>query len=368
MAKLVVAFFLFVSVVVSADQIPRFDRLGRIQLENIKFKKTKIGGISAAFFIKDNLYALSDDRGRVNEPRFYIFNIKVKSGNKDLQFEIEPKEVVTIHTQRGEDRAYLDGEGFVPLTENRLLISCEGDNNHKPRRPPRLFEIDLSGKYIGDWVLPEELIPESLGMQKKGIQNNSGFEGVALSKDGNSVLAAVERPLVQDLASDVSAKFSSYNFFVRLYKFSKFESKQSLASKREVSVEKYAYELSPVGILTGVSEILNWQGDKYFVLERGVRNKIGASVLFDTQMTLIDLNDFKSKSHLNFLNKKSLEVNLGDENFEAMAWGPSAGKYSRTLWIVSDNNFSKVDKTTFLVYGVDSDKSLNENSTRPVKE
>jgi hypothetical protein len=66
-------------------------------------------------------------------------------------------------------------------------------------------------------------------------------------------------------------------------------------------------------------------------------------------MSLIDLNEFKISAKKKILKKTKLDVDLGGENFEALAWGPAWGKYSRTLWIMNDNNFSKREKLVEII-------------------
>lgn len=319
------------------SSVPKLVRLARFELSKTQFKKTKIGGLSGAFFVGDSLYALSDDRGRVNEPRFYVFKVKMTSKKSSLQAEVVPDEVVFIKPDKDKKSSYLDGESFAFLNENAFLVSCEGDNNRKPRREPRLFEVDSRGNFLKSWTLPPGMLPEPTGMQKKGIGNNSGIEGLTVSADGKSVLAAVERPLVQDADPEESV--------VRFYEYDRNETNGPKA--------EYQYSLSPVGLFSGVSEILSWKGKKYFVLERGVRPEVGGQIHYQTALHLVDLSETeKNKKHSRLLRKAVIDVDLGDENFEAMAWGPAWGEYDRTLWILNDNNFTKLEKSMVLIFGV----------------
>ncbi|MEK6773767.1 MAG: esterase-like activity of phytase family protein [Bdellovibrionota bacterium] len=328
-------FFIGVSSFATAAS-PVFEKLAQFELEKNKFKKSKIGGLSGAFFLKDHLYALSDDRGKVNEPRYYVFSVKLSTKNQKLDLEITPTDVIYIKTNSKPKNNYLDGEGFLALNEKHFLVSSEGDNNSKPRKPPRLVEIDPEGKFLKDWVFPEEVIPESLGQQKNGIQNNSGFEAISLSADGRFVVTAVERSLLQEISSEEN--------YVRFYQYSVENSTRPL--------DTYFYNLTGIGVMSGVSEILSWKDKKYFVLERGVKPEFTSKIKYMTGLSLIDLDKTETIAQRKHLKKSRLDIELGEENFEAMAWGPAWGKYSRTLWIMNDNNFSKNEKNIFLVYGV----------------
>lgn len=349
---------IFNSVCLANEFSFHFEKLGRFEIETHQLKKTKIGGLSAAFFLQDKLYVLSDDRGRVNEPRFYVFTVKLKTEEGKLKPQVDPEKVIFVKTNLKNDKPYLDGEGFVSLNENRFLISSEGDNNSKPRKPPQIFEIDSVGNYLRDWKLPEEVIPESLGEQKKGIQNNAGFEGLTLSADGKDVLAVVERQLVQDYKKTNSKDLKEETSFARFYKFKSIHREQnfSVDKNQDLDVETYYYELNPLGIMSGISEVLYLKDKKYLVMERGVRAKLDSGVSYATTLSWIDLNEFKTLSNKKILKSNKLKFDFGDENFEVLAWGPAWGKYSRTLWIMNDNNFSKREKNIFHVYGVEEIK------------
>ncbi len=346
---------LFNSVGFANEPVWHFEKLGRFELEENKFKKTKIGGLSAAFFLQDKLYALSDDRGRVNEPRFYVFEVKLKTEKGKLKAEVTPEKVVFIKTNKTTDKPYFDGEGFAVLNENRFIVSCEGDNNSKPRKAPRIFEIDSSGNYLRDWKLPEEVVPEPLGRQQNGVQNNAGFEGLSLSADGEDLLAVVERQLVQDFTESMTKDLTEAGSLARFYKFKNTNRTPSSVEdkKQEFENEIFYYGLDQVGLMSGVSEVLSLKDKKYLVMERGVLAKIDSSISYGTKLSLINLDEFKTLASKKILKKTSLNLELGNENFEVLAWGPSWGKYSRTLWVMNDNNFSKREKNVFLVYGVE---------------
>jgi hypothetical protein len=59
-------------------------------------QKTVVGGLSGIVYDNDKIYAVSDDTGRVSEPRFYILNFTVK---KNL-LQITPRETVIVDPQK----------------------------------------------------------------------------------------------------------------------------------------------------------------------------------------------------------------------------------------------------------------------------
>ena len=337
----------------------KFEKLDRVVLSEKKFKKTKIGGLSALSISNNKIYALSDDRGRVNRPRMYVFNLNIE---KD-RIEIHPEKVIFINSHENQEDIYLDGEGLIPLPGGNWLVSCEGDNNHKPRRPPRLVEINPEGQWQKNWKIPDFLVPENAGLQTRGILNNSGMEGLAINEDQSRVVAIVERPLQQDLNEVAPAGF------LRVLEFRKIESpkgENKILENFEI-YQNYFYPLAaPVGqvptIFPGASEILQWKDQIFLVLERGLRMEIGSKPKYMANIFSINLSEAETvnetknlRKEKQFFLRKNLALSLDvedTENFEGLAWGPAWKGYSRTLWIMNDNNFSKKEENVFLVYGV----------------
>ena len=161
---------------------------------------------------------MSDDRGQVNEPRFYEFRIK----KENKIWKLENGQVHFIQWPVGRSpQNIVDQEAIAKLPNGNFLISSEGDNNKKPRVPPRIFEITEVGKWVRDLPMPARVVPESTGQQKIGIGNNFGFEAMAASSDGNELFYLSERPLVQDIDSQNSKTY--FRFYQMKYKSDHYE-------------------------------------------------------------------------------------------------------------------------------------------------
>lgn len=326
------------------------------------FKNTSVGGISGMFYNDGILYALSDDKGQKSPERFYEFKLNIEKNKVSLS----PHEVRFISAVPHSGRTpFLDPEGFAILGPGEFLVSSEGNTDTKPRVPPRIFVINSQGKWLRDIPVPDKFIPEPLGKQTKGVQNNLSFEGLSASFDGLRFYVANEAPLEQDLFGE------SGEDLIRLIKYQK-------VSGKFHDVAEYAYKIGPLTvtdfgqeIFRGVSEVLYAGQEKLLVLERGVA--LGKS--FKVQMTaylyLVNMLEGGNMKELFSLSKgasfkvlpKKLLVDFQllsrdkrkgkvTQNFEALTWGPDLPSGERSLLVMSDNNFSKNEKTELLVFSV----------------
>lgn len=333
-----------------------------------KFRDTRIGGLSALAYHEGKLWALSDDKGRDGEPRFYVFGLKIDHA----KIHLKPEEVfpLTHLPSRKGEVSYVDAEAMVRLPSGDLLISSENNNDRKPRVQPRLFRVSAEGVFKCDLSWPENFLPEALGLQKKGLQNNAGFEGLSLSADGKFLFAMAEAPILTDLP-EVNSE--NQDQWIRLVKF-----ETGSAGEFEARAQ-YAYKLESLSktaggqeIFRGVSEALALNEKKILVMERGVRlQKSGwnqSVALYEADLeNAADISKVKNLSlekNLKSMAKKKIldfEEDLKKErpkkevqNYEGLAWGPPVeGK--KTLLVISDDNFSKKEKTELLVFTVESE-------------
>lgn len=332
-----------------------------------KFEKIAIGGLSAIAWNDGILYALSDDKGGKGEPRFYSFDLKIDKKKVTLK----PKAIHYLTGQPEKDgkKPGLDPEGMARLSNGNFLISTEGNNNAKPREMPRIFEVARTGKWISDITVPEKYFPEATGLQTKGIQNNLAFEGLSLSPSGKVLFTSTEAALFQDTSM---AGMAEKGEVIRLLRFDFSESWKA--------TKEFAYRMDPfVGndigpqVFVGVSEILALSDDKVIVMERGVR--ISAAKIWSNRVTLYladlskatdtlplakiegakDLVEVSKTKIIDFETDLKADRKKSVENFEAMAFGPVLPDGRKTLLVMTDDNFSKTQKTQLLVFAVEGE-------------
>jgi hypothetical protein len=339
---------------------------------SLKFNQTTIGGLSAIIWKDGKLIALSDDKGTVGEPRFYEFDLKVEFQKAKAALQLSPNSVsfITGLPNQSQVPPFLDTEGMVRLSNGDFLISSEGNNDLKPRAMPRIFRMRSDGKWKSDITIPEKYLPEPIGQQKKGIQNNLAFEGLTEFEDGKFVFTSTEASLEQDAAtsSEIGGEW------IRILKYEE----KGPQGYQPVAEFAYKLDLGPSSqkgteIFRGVSEILALSNSKLLVLERGIRVTPKGSWSNTVGIYLADLSKGTDVTSLNKLadgkfivvDKVKLidfETDLANErsgkavqNFEALAWGPKLPDGRRSLLVMSDNNFSKKEITELLLFAVEGD-------------
>ncbi len=323
-------------------------------------QKTVVGGLSGIVYNNDKIYAVSDDTGRVSEPRFYILNITFKKNS----LSVSPLESVIVDPKKKflKQEDFLDQEGMAKSHDGHFFISTEGRMNSIPRQAARIFKIQADGAILSELKIPEKFSPDTLGEQKKGIQNNLGFEGLTTSEDGTTLYAMTEAPLFQD-------ELMPEGSVTRLLVWKPKESSESF--------KEHFYKLEPlsqtdqgVEVFKGPSEILEVSENKLLVLERGVRLSKTLKRSYTASLFLVDFTKATDISKLKNLKMPDVvypektklldfESNYSGiknkvvENFEAMSWGPLQKDGKKTLIIASDNNFSKNEKTEFVLFKVE---------------
>ncbi|WP_413580390.1 esterase-like activity of phytase family protein [Bdellovibrio sp. HCB288] len=334
-----------------------------------KFEHTTIGGLSGITYKDGILNAISDDKGRWGEPRIYQFEFKVN--NKSMT--LIPKSVKEVKglPKEGRRKAFVDLEGLVQLPDGDFLISSEGNGDLKPRSMPRIFRAGAEGKWKSDISIPEKYLPESTGMQSKGVQNNGAFEGLTATADGKFVFACLEAPLTQDIDMETEAS----GVVVRMLKFEDRGAQRGYYSPvSEFAYKVDAYRDNQIGreIFRGVSEVLALSESKVIVLERGAR-LYGKGWKSTVSLYLADLSKatntlpmVKLADHkytpVEKVKLLDLETDLIKErgkkdvqNFEGLAIGPKLPDGRRTLLLMSDNNFSKNEVTELLVFAIEGE-------------
>ncbi len=328
----------------------------------MKFQKTSIGGLSGLIWDSEGLTAVCDDRGNVNEPRFYQFTAKVS----EKEFSVQPKAVTFLTFNKGplahqstkskasEFSKVIDMEAIALAPWGDFLVSNEGDMNHKPRLNPQILSVKPDGEIQREFLLPSKFLAEISGEQKKGMQNNLAFEAFAANPNGKQWLAGAEGALLQDARG--------YSRFLELTMPEPFVLKPG---------KEWAYPLGAgEALVRGVSDFVFLDEKHLLVLERALT--VGKEGLgFEVEIYLVDLSQGSDISDLEkipkeglpanikplekklVLNLKTLTDQLGKlENYEGMTIGPKLSSGQRTLILVSDDNFMRDLRTKFLLFSI----------------
>ncbi len=336
--------------------------------QNSVFKNTLIGGLSGLTYDrqKDLYYAICDDRGDNAPARFYTLKLDLDTSNPDLvQFnnvDITDVTILKDINNKQYQAGTIDAEAIALTPEGTVFISSEGHRDHDI--PPFIGEFDLkTGTAKQALPIPLRYLPDT--KNKRGIQKNLAFEGITLSPTGTlpasgeplRLFAATESALIQDKE------------IIKIGKNGKISGAKNrwlhylIGDKPEI-ISEHLYRLDPppVGALAhGLSEIQSIDTSGHFLtLERSV-GLLGFRVkLFQTTMAgatdTTNIASFNGTKNIQPIQKQLAfdlkQLNIYIDNLEGMALGARLPDGSRSLLLVSDNNFSDRQTTQFLLFKI----------------
>ncbi|MBD2257666.1 esterase-like activity of phytase family protein [Pseudanabaena sp. FACHB-2040] len=340
------------------------DYLDEYRLPQQDFEGTTVGGLSAIAYSPqtNQLYALSDDRGRLGPPRFYTLTLGLTSDSAGTPaFESLAVDSFTELTDP-EGQSYgvgqLDPEGMALSPRQTVLISSEGDASQGVA--PLIGEFDLAtGQMQAAFRLPERYLPNDETPPSQGIQNNLSLESltVSLGQPSNAliepfrVFTATESALVQDYDDDPARSLNN-----RFLHYLIGESQSTV-----IAEHRYPLDLEPQGaLLNGLTELLTLdQGGHFLALERafGLRGfqvklfQLATGGATDISRVASLKGDVEGIQPI----RKQLVLDLtaagiAAENLEGMTLGPRLPDGSQSLLMVSDNNFEESQETQFLLF------------------
>lgn len=334
---------------------PALRLIGETRLPHrLRFEGTTVGGLSGLDYdpARDLWYAVSDDRAT---PRFYTLRLPITAE------QIGPAELLGVQRLTPNDRPDPESMRWRVAT-GTLLWSGEGDVSRG--QPPLLRESALDGRELRRFVLPPHFAVDPTGEQ--GPRDNKGFEGLALTPDGQGAWAAMEAALQQDGplprvgAVGGPCRFTLFDL----------TSGQAVAQRAYVpEAIPHAARLPLVYADNGVSEILMLDAQRLLVLERAYMAGIGNAL----RLFRVDLASGSDTLALPTLRpgeftplRKTLVADLSAylgpglaklDNSECLAWGPILPAIpgqppQRTLVLLSDDNFNPMQVTQFVAFAL----------------
>jgi hypothetical protein len=282
--------------------------------------------------------------------------LSVTYGPKGL--EVNPTRIQELRAGPGVPEriaTQADLEAIVALPDGRFVMSEEGHIDSKTHEvwQPVLLQSTHEGVVTGVITYPKEF--QITGDGKTGLRDNQGFEGLAITPSGR-LIAGLEQPLMQDGGVTTFDRPGSG----RLVEFVKSGSTYKTG-------RQWRYSISPTPRVenfdevcsdgeNGLVELLALSETTLLSLERACLQTTDRQFTANTvQLFSVELinGDARKKLLLNFDNVaprlSSALTRL--ENFEGLTFGPIVNG-EKTLLIVSDDNFRKTQKTSFLLFGM----------------
>ena len=308
--------------------------------DSIQFKNTVIGGLSGVDYANGNYYFVVDD---AKDPRFLSAEIDIK---KDTIYAVNFKKVIHLNdtTEIFYKENTLDLESiFVDEITQEINFVSEG--SIKKDKKTSVFKTDLNGSFIEEFELPRSF------ENNKNIKHNAAFEGSSKSFDKKGFWVAMEAPLKLD---GVPPTFKKTNSPIRITYFS---------NQTKKATKQYAYQLEYITKpakgtinLNGVTAILEYKENHFFIIERTYQNGYGnhsntirifdasiakntSAILDITSLKETDFIPLKKRLLFDFSTvKNQLRQGIID-NIEGITFGPKLSNGNQSLLLVSDDNF-----------------------------
>lgn len=336
------------------------------QLPKQSFAKTTVGGLSGITYDRrrDRFYAISDDRGDYAPARFYTLKLNLDSeiptAPRIENVEIEGVTFLTKEDGQSYEVGEINPEGIAFAAPNTVFVASEGVSDRGI--PPFIDEFNLeTGEFVSSLPIPQTYLPDAIGkQQKRGVQNNLGFESLSINPRGFGdatvdpfrIFTATELPLQQDQ----DPKNPEQPVINRLLHY-------LVSDGPPLLIGEYAYPMNQDprwSLVNGLTELLAYDtGGHLLSLERSFGFLGYQAQIF--QINLASGNDTSSIG--SFIGsggqpeplQKSLVLNLQDlgihlDNLEAMTLGPHFPDGSQSLILISDDNFNPDQVTQFLLF------------------
>jgi len=340
---------------------------------NYTFKETIVGGLSAIDYDEktNQYYMVCDDRSSLNPARFYKAKIAISQNKIDTVIftQLSYLKDVNGKTYPGtKENPYKtpDPESIRYNPNSKLLVwSSEGDNEIRGKDSilinPSVYFVTPNGKFKDSVSMPSNLY---MSFKEKGPRQNGVLEGMSYADNYKTLMVNVEEPLQED---GPRADLQPNGAMIRFYQF-------DMQTKKPT--HQYAYELSPVVYapnpineykINSVPEFLWIGNNQLLVLERSYSTgRIPCSI----RIFLADYNQATDVSTFTSLKapaqyqpmKKTLLMNLDElgiytDNIEGISFGPVLPNGNRSILLVSDNNFSPIQKSQITLLELKTPKS-----------
>ncbi|WP_416981825.1 esterase-like activity of phytase family protein [Streptomyces sp. T028] len=301
--------------------------------------------------------AISDDRSENGKARFYTLRLPLAGGHFAVDEPVVDGLTVLADTTGQPFATKAVDPEAIRWTPGggSLLWTSEGASN--AGQPAFVRETSPSGGYVRELPLPQAYAPvrSASGTLTAGVRGNQALEGLALSPDGRKVVTVTENALVQDGPAASLTTGSPSRLLVSDRRTGRPEA-EYVYGVDPVSDAPTAPLPPPVNTMSsdrGVSEILALSRTDYLTVERSFASGVGFAIrLYWT--TTRGATDVRGEDALSGTERHMRKKLLFDftasgtdaDNVEGITWGPNLPDGSRSLVLVSDDNFGFNGGTT----------------------
>ena len=329
------------------------------------FDNTPVGGLSGIDYDSSGniFYLICDDRSDIQPARFYTARIDIRENRVDTIIFLSTKPLLRPdgkpYPSAAKDQRYgTDPESirYHPAS-GQLYWSSEGERlineNMRALINPYIHAMDKEGRFLDSLEMPSIL---NMQDNLKGPRRNGTLESICFDAEFHFLYAGMEEPLYEDGPRAATADSSAW---VRLIAF-------DLKTKKAVA--QYGYRIDPVKNVpvpagaykvNGISEMLNLDKNRLIIMERSysvgrTNSNIRLYIADFSKANNISMEKSLYRSKFKAVTKTLLmdldTLGIDVDNMEGICWGPILANGKRSLVMVSDNNFSRDQKTQFFLF------------------
>lgn len=355
----------------ASSALPSAELIGEFNIPPLTtfdgLRPARFGGISglASDELTGELYGICDDRA---DSRVFVFRV----AGERTEFKVGLRAYFPLPADRAAPRG-LDPEGIAMTRRGRMFVSSEGIGNREPRIPAAIVEYARGLNYVRQLEIPAKFATNETGPIVRGVRENAGFESLTLSPDDRWLYTAAETALAQD---GPPADFS-HGTRTRIIEFE--AEGETYVARREFAYPLDAVQktdFTPGFMINGLVELVSLGGTELASLEREYAQENGGTgrdvhrirvyrVSTEGATDVSAIVPLASAAGIRPV-RKTLLLDLGSvqglspelarlDNFEGMWLGPRRDDGRRDLLVVSDDNFSPRQRTSFLLFRVKMD-------------
>lgn len=298
----------------------------------------------------DQYVAVIDDR---EGTRMAWLSITAPGG----RLEVSPRRMQALRAAPGiQERlvSQADLEAIVALPDGTFLMAEEGHRIRDAVWPPALLQVARDGTVTGMVDFPGEF--QITAGVETGVRDNQGIESLTLTPAGR-LIAGLEQPLAQHPVTTPERGGEG-----RLIEF--VANGTTWRPGRQ-----WRYPIAPTPTVAefpvacgdgenGLVELLALTETTLIAMERACwLNASGTAAANPIQLFVVTLSGDEARKTL-LLDLSTITPKLSPalaylDNFEGLAFGPTVNG-ARTLLLMSDDNFRRNQKTSFLLFGMGS--------------
>lgn len=331
----------------SPNTISSLEYIDEIIITDDPIEGVPTGGFSGIDYKNDTWYIISDGS---NPIRYYTADIAFNQegfSNASISSLIEIKD--EIGTSIPENQ--MDPEAIrFDINTGNIIYTSEGSISNNI--DPALLEINTNGTQLRNFTLPDNLNANIITDQS-GPRHNGALESLCISFDSNAYWIGMELPLIEDGPEPTTTETESPVRITRINKTNGTPERQFVYELGAVDREP---ALGTTFSINGLVEILEYDENQFLFLERSFSSgyldggntvKIynvdatNASNTLNTGPLLSEIVTKATKTLLfEFNSIRSELTNNTVDNIEGIAFGPLFSDGSKSLIVISDNNFN----------------------------